>query len=268
MRHIWKETEEDFYKLQPINEKGVAKAEKELGVTLPSTYKKLILKQNGGFLKYNAHPSPVETVFGGNIVKIDAIMGIGKNGGILDSDYYIKEWKMPKNLVLLYGDGHLWIALDYRNKKVEPSIVFLDNDSRQIVELATSFDDFIEGLFYMEENLIEAEPYQHYSKAEISERLETADLTELIDLINMMSYSFEQSFVFEQYFILLHHSSLEVKETVASQVLSIIAYDDIIEKEWLEKIIDLLVSSPDENLRTLGTFIKADFHIKESNKNS
>ncbi len=54
MKSFWdkdRESEETFKK---INEKGIAKAEKKLGVILPDTYKKLILEQNGGYTLHNA----------------------------------------------------------------------------------------------------------------------------------------------------------------------------------------------------------------------
>ncbi|GMG78162.1 hypothetical protein ShirakiTA10_11240 [Bacillus safensis] len=42
--------------LKKINTEEIAKAEKKFGVTLPDTYKKLILEQNGGYAVHNAFP--------------------------------------------------------------------------------------------------------------------------------------------------------------------------------------------------------------------
>lgn len=59
-------------------------------------------------------------------VHVDHLFGIGmgKEKGILESEYLIQEWDLPKNVVLISGDGHSWIALDYRNSKAEPSAAF------------------------------------------------------------------------------------------------------------------------------------------------
>ena len=65
-----------------------------------------------------------------------------------DSQYYIKEWGLPSNLVLLSGDGHWWIALDYRklNSDGEPTITYLEMDLNIDETIAHSFEDFINGL--------------------------------------------------------------------------------------------------------------------------
>jgi hypothetical protein len=45
--------------------------------------------------------------------------GIGPAGQagtttLLDTPYLVQEWELPTPVVLLSGDGHYWIALDYR----------------------------------------------------------------------------------------------------------------------------------------------------------
>jgi len=55
----------------------------------------------------------------------------------------IEEWNLPKDLVLLDGDGHTWIALDYSDRKVEPSVVLLESESNTCITLAKNFEDFI-----------------------------------------------------------------------------------------------------------------------------
>ncbi len=65
---------------------------------------------------------------------------------ILESHYLIQEWEMPENLVLLSGDGHTWIALDYRNVAENPPVIFIDNEVEQIIELAPNFESFLQNL--------------------------------------------------------------------------------------------------------------------------
>ncbi|MEV5113863.1 hypothetical protein [Peribacillus frigoritolerans] len=71
--------------------------------------------QNGGQPICNAHPSPVPTVWGESFVIVEHIKGIGSGNGILENDYYIKEWELPEGLILFNGDGHIGLAFDYRD---------------------------------------------------------------------------------------------------------------------------------------------------------
>ncbi|MDQ7860318.1 SMI1/KNR4 family protein [Peribacillus frigoritolerans] len=59
--------------------------------------------------------------------------------GILENDYYIKEWELPEGLILFNGDGHTWLAFDYRNP-----IVYVDVDLEQTIHIADSFEDDVE----------------------------------------------------------------------------------------------------------------------------
>ena len=53
---------------------------------------------------------------------------------------------MPERLVLLSGDGHTWIALDYRNVAENPPVIFIDNEFEEIIELAPNFESFLQNL--------------------------------------------------------------------------------------------------------------------------
>jgi hypothetical protein len=45
--------------------------------------------------------------------------------------------------VLISGDGHWWIALDYRRQKEKPPVVYIESDGGRTVELASNFDSFL-----------------------------------------------------------------------------------------------------------------------------
>ncbi|CAM4151891.1 SMI1 / KNR4 family protein [Bacillus manliponensis] len=140
---------DDELTLQPLTDEIVKKAEEILQVKLPDAYINLLKTQNGGYIEYNAHPSSEKTSWADDHVSIDSIMGISLNendSSILESTYYIQEWEMPENLVLLCGDGHTWIALDYRETSENPPIIFIDNEWEQIVQLAPNFATFLNGL--------------------------------------------------------------------------------------------------------------------------
>lgn len=153
MKPFWdtdRESEETFKK---INEKGIAKAEKKLGVTLPDTYKKLILEQNGGYTLHNAFPTDQPNGWAEDHVSFDHLRGIAKGEGIMDSDYLIEEWELPEGLVLICGDGHTWIALDYRETKEHPPIHYFDLEYETDFKLTDSFDELIAGHYTTEDRM-------------------------------------------------------------------------------------------------------------------
>ncbi len=148
----------DYGKLEPLTDEMVEIAEEELNIKLPNSYINILKQQNGGYIKYNAHPSDVPTSWADDHVNVDHLFGIGmgKDKGILESEYLIQEWDLPKGVVLISGDGHSWIALDYRNSKTEPPVIFIDVEQNQEIRLAKNFEKFINGLVdYNEEEEID-----------------------------------------------------------------------------------------------------------------
>ena len=146
----------DFEVQDPLTEAMVARAEETLGVRLPEPYLALLHVQNGGYTTdvFQAHPAPEPTSWASDHVPFDSMFGIGANGeGVLQSAVLSREWRMPAGLVLLTGDGHWWIALDYRRSGSAgpPSVVWYDNEVGEDIQLACNFKTFIEGLRSEEE---------------------------------------------------------------------------------------------------------------------
>jgi hypothetical protein len=140
----------------PLTEAMVARAEATLGVRLPDAYLALLRIQNGGYTTdaFQAHPAPEPTSWAHDHVPFDSMFGIGPNGeGVLQSPALLREWGMPDGLVLLTGDGHWWIALDYRRSGPAgpPSVVWFDNEVGEDIQLARDFKTFVEGLRSQEE---------------------------------------------------------------------------------------------------------------------
>lgn len=147
MKSIWQE-ENDYYKLELLTDEMVKNAEELLKIKLPNSYINILKQQNGGYIKFNAYPTNIPTSWAEDHVNVDYILGIGlgMDIGILQSEYLIQEWELPENVVLISGDGHSWIALDYRNKKAEPPVIFIDTDEEKIIDLAPNFEVFLNGL--------------------------------------------------------------------------------------------------------------------------
>lgn len=56
------------------------------------------------------------------------------------------EWALPRNIVPIEGDGHTWVALDYRKSKQQPSVIFIESESRKSIVLGETFNDFLSKL--------------------------------------------------------------------------------------------------------------------------
>ncbi|WP_394613922.1 SMI1/KNR4 family protein [Lentzea sp. JNUCC 0626] len=136
--------------LPPLTDEAVRAAEALLGVRLPSALLDLLRVQNGGTVvdERSAFPTTERTSWAPDHVPFDSLMGIGtaeRGLSLLDTPYLVEEWGLPSPVVLLTGDGHTWIALDYRAGG-EPSVVWLDADDESEVALAPDLVTFLDGL--------------------------------------------------------------------------------------------------------------------------
>ncbi|HLR43272.1 MAG TPA: SMI1/KNR4 family protein [Pseudogracilibacillus sp.] len=137
--HLW---ENDMDALPPFNDKTIHIVEEKLQLSLPVDYIELMKMQNGGRLHRNLFKLDDKEIF------IDELFGISTNEaeGILTSIYMREEWGLPENIILLSGDGHSWVFLDYRKSVLEPSVSYLDQEAEKDYMLAASFTDFMHGL--------------------------------------------------------------------------------------------------------------------------
>jgi hypothetical protein len=135
-----------------LSDESLAQAERALGVTLPADLVSLLHVQNGGYVSDNfvACPTARATSWAEDHVIVNEIAGIGSRDvlSVLDSPALNAEWSQPPELVLLSGDGHWWIALDYREcgPHGDPPVVFYENESGGTpddLRLAASFREFV-----------------------------------------------------------------------------------------------------------------------------
>ncbi|MBI1630827.1 SMI1/KNR4 family protein [Bacillus safensis] len=167
MKSFWEIDEEGYYTLKKISEAEISKAEKKLGVTLPDTYKKLILEQNGGYTIHNAFPTTHSNSWAEDHIQFNHLLGTAEDEGIMDSAYLIKEWELPEGLVLISGDGHTWVAMDYRKTKKNPAIHYFDVEMEEDFKLADSFDEFVERLYTVEYTVDEEAKEVEYELPEV-----------------------------------------------------------------------------------------------------
>lgn len=266
---IWRKVENDVWKLKPVSLQDIEDVEALLSVQLPETYKKMILEQNGGTLALNAYPSPKNTDWG-SFVKVEAIRGIGKENGILESDYFINEWNLPKDLILLDGDGHSWIGLDYRQKKENPPVVFIDTERDQLFELASNFDVFLNGLTSIDDTSssygdieVDYDDLPSHTEEELIKEFANGDSARCIELINMMPFSCSQDFVLKSYIALIQYNDLAIREAVASGFLTIIIYDNGFSEVLYSELLDLISKDSNERIRVYAGFIKDEMENKK-----
>ncbi|KHD73617.1 hypothetical protein MB27_33925 [Actinoplanes utahensis] len=140
--------------LPPLIPELVAAAEQQLGVTLPAELIRLLEIRNGGVVAeaWDACPAAPNS-WAGDHVPFEHLHGIAAapdavEMSLLDTGYLIREWELPSPIVLLSGDGHTWLALDYRvcGPHGSPPVVWFDTDSGAELTVAADFRTFVEAL--------------------------------------------------------------------------------------------------------------------------
>jgi hypothetical protein len=146
--------DEKYGMLPPLTQDMIAAAEHELGVTLPADLLRLLRMQNGGVVAEAWDACPAEANFyADDHVPFDMLFGIGPSDSadattLLDTPYLVQEWELPSPIVLLSGQGHYWVALDYRTcgPHGEPSVAWFDNEREHEFRLAPDFRGLVEQL--------------------------------------------------------------------------------------------------------------------------
>ena len=80
MKDFWLKDEDQTYALKPVKRKDIIAAEKQLGVELPSLYKKLVKKQNGGYIRRTLFPISFVTDHVEEFIEVRSLYGIGEDG--------------------------------------------------------------------------------------------------------------------------------------------------------------------------------------------
>ncbi|GAA1620272.1 SMI1/KNR4 family protein [Nocardia ninae] len=151
MASFWSDS--DYGVLAPLTDAAVRDAEEQLRVRLPPALVRLLRVRNGGTVaeQWNASPLPVPSFARSDYARFDMVMGIGRSDDfqtMLDTPYLVSEWGLPSPIVLLDGDGHSWVGLDYRScgPRGEPTVTYFDADQEDSLLLAADFETFLAGL--------------------------------------------------------------------------------------------------------------------------
>lgn len=138
----------------PLTDEMVAVATSTLGVVLPQALIALLKVHNGGATRRFVY---ARGKFAKNPLSIDEMNGIdpyrkNKIGyNILESAYFAEEWGLPPRQLLLTGDGHWWITLDYRVNNGPQVKFFVPGGELRERFVAPTFDEFLNGLVPLSE---------------------------------------------------------------------------------------------------------------------
>ncbi|KPN13322.1 SMI1 / KNR4 family protein [Bacillus australimaris] len=267
MKPFWEKEEESPFTLQKIDEEKILEVEGTLGVTLPDTYKQLILEWNGGFTVRNAFPTEKPNSWADDHVQFDHLRGIAKGDGIMSSPQLSDELELPQGLIFISGEEDTWIAMDYRQTKEHPPIHYFDLELEVDFKLADSFDEFIEQLYTAEDVMVEVVEIDeecsdlYISKDELEQIFERQDLRQQ-NLFKMAHYPMEDIEEIAWFFFRMKQCIQQIKDQhvlyeTAAAIHSILLLNpdmprnDRINKE-LQEIAEFLENSGESLTVLLG----------------
>ena len=127
--------------------------EREYGLKIPSQYINYAGTYSSHVIRLPKNLSGTSNDYWGDgFHTIGDYLGLDSNEGrsIFDSGWLVDEWQLPEKLVLIEGDGHEWLALDYRNSLTEPKVIIIESDGCTYKIIANSFADFTDSLIEYE----------------------------------------------------------------------------------------------------------------------
>ena len=253
----------DSYKLEPLTKSVITKVEENLSIKLPKSYLDILYIQNGGYIIYDAHPSKIETSSGDMTIHLDHIKGLSdkRRLGILETPSLITEWNLPKKIVLFSGDGHSWVAFDYRENTQNPPIIYIDQEENIIIKIANSFDDFLKNLFIEEtetETEIELNVVQ-ITKKQVDMAIKNNNIEEITQALFLMPQEIDESnksWFIKTLFQLSSHPNNHVRKSVAEATLFLV---DCLDKDTLIKLIEIFKKDSDSNVEYYASAITNEF---------
>lgn len=141
----------NYYNHPSLTDEMIQFAEQSLGLKLPPEYLDLLRIQNGGYTQGFGFPMIQRTTWADDHVPLHDLAGIVTDQNITTVQNVFatlemtEEWGLPPQQVLLSGDGHWWITLDYRNGEI-PSVAWIDVECDEDIQVAATFAAFLDGL--------------------------------------------------------------------------------------------------------------------------
>lgn len=130
----------------------IVEAEQRLGCKLPKSYVEQLNIHNGGRLQYTSYMNEALA----EPLLIDYMYGTVGTPSLLDTPDIIVQYDLEANIIIFAGDGEEWFAFDYRQQTIEPPVIVFTADE-DVIELASNFEVFMQGLGYDGEQFMEDE---------------------------------------------------------------------------------------------------------------
>lgn len=172
----------DNHTLAPVTDELIQLVQQNLKVVLPNSYIALMRMQNGGELRTR------KLVIGKETISVDYLNGIGTKAGegIWLSNSLKREWGLSNRFVYLFGDGHTWLALDYRRYKGDnPPVTYIDLELGTKEVVAEDFSQFLTLLTYDER--LQSTVYEYGSDLEFFPREDVEQVMKNCNGAYMMS---------------------------------------------------------------------------------
>ncbi|GHI00067.1 SMI1/KNR4 family protein [Neobacillus kokaensis] len=153
---IWKDVYSPDIVLDPLTDEDITSAEKFFNIKLPKEYIKLLSIQNGGYLNPTLAPVSFNSHWGEGIVQIEFLFGIKKGKGILETYSLLDEWGVVnKGYIVISGDGHHWIVLNYSSNLKTPTVSYIDSQTGDVQHMFSSFAEMLQSLYGSSANHID-----------------------------------------------------------------------------------------------------------------
>ncbi len=243
---------DDPYKLQNINKKDIELAEKAFHIKLPQAYIDLLTEQNGGCLEKTCLPVNFKNDWADDHILFDYLLGIKKDKGIMESNYLLKEWGVKeKNLIIISGDGHFFIALDYRTNKENPTIVYIDTTEDKITKIYEDFSTMVNSLYEEDvenkediEEIEELRKHLQNSKKRSIELMESMDNDDIVEGIHMYfdanaGFIQENDVYIEKLIKFIQHSNEDIRLAAAECLWRSISIGNIKENKVISLVLDI-----------------------------
>ena len=140
-----------------LTDEKIALVDEKLGFILPKSYTDFMKNFNEEFFEdpyvipiKETVPANLKYYLGEGFWEINDFYKIlideNDTKGILHGKSIAKEWGLLNKIIPLEGDGHTWIAFDYRNTTNEPEIVFIESEKHLSLKLANNFTELLDML--------------------------------------------------------------------------------------------------------------------------
>lgn len=157
-------------------------------IQLPKAYRKLIAKQNGGFIQKNHLKTNEPTSYGFDFLEIYQIFGLNH---LITDPPALSENPLPRKIIYFSKDSERYLGFDY--KAAIPSILYADFETLQTLTVAPDFDTFLEALYFEPFDVENIETYGHIK---LEQMLLQADSSRKKDILTLLEDETDKSWYF------------------------------------------------------------------------